>query len=763
MLGALALIGSLLVAAPAHALGDTGTGGVFVPATGRVLDTKAGTGGFNTPMEAGKYRTVKVTGLPGVPDDGTVGAISLNTTVGQAPSPGTLFGRPDANTSRTTMSIYTGVSGEYDSNSAVVAVAADGTIQIMTETTARVVLDVQGYYTTNTNGTAAGGFVPVAGKRFVDTRSGLGAPKAAIAPGKSVDVQVTGANGVPVGASGAVVNLIAINSTSLDGNLSPYATGGTKPQNSLHYTPSTTTSIQAQVALSADGRMTIANSSTTINLVVDLQGYFTRAGQGGAVFTPAAGRAYDSRATGNTALGKNETRAIQVAGVAGVPVIGSGITAVVFTLIVAHGGSDGRATVWADGATKPDTTAINFTTDEIRTNTVTVPLGANGKVALNNVADPTNYVIDIQGWYASPNRPLITCQSPLTDGSWTSAPAEDDTLCQVSVPAVASDPAVTIVIDGVVQEEPVDENGATIRPSEADGRYIYDEWIDSGPGSHAVKATSSDGLSAEVRFGAGDWSTSALELSSRAETGDSRASILHVQSAEDVIPDGAKYAFAVMSADGDVVAMSGEFAGTDGDHGAEWKVPSQVLADEQTYTWNVQVAAPTQPGFGAGYSASNAPVVVRSSDALLPDSLPARDESAVEGTESTSSGSGSAMRATALQVCAYYISSDKPHYSGGDISVHGWWTNVNCKNSPKATVTVVLQRKTNGTWSKIGKGETLKNLASGGGRGKRATARYTCSGSTKWDWRPYVTVDVYTVKETVTGAYGQTVTQACKK
>ncbi|WP_420365260.1 hypothetical protein AAEP80_17140 [Curtobacterium sp. L3-7] len=208
--------------------------------------------------------------------------------------------------------------------------------------------------------------------------------------------------------------------------------------------------------------------------------------------------------------------------------------------------------------------------------------------------------------------------------------------------------------------------------------------------------------------------------------------------------------------------MSGEFAGTDGDHGAGWKVPSQVLADGQMYAWNVQVAAPTQPGLGAGYSASSAPAVVRSSDALLPDSLPAPDESAVEGTEATSSGSGSAKRATALEVRASFIGSDKPHYSGGDMSVHRWWTNVGCKYSAKAAVTAVLQRKTNGCWSKIGKGETLKNPASGGGPGKRAAACCTCSGSTKWDWRPYVTVDVYTVKETVPGAHGQTVTQAGK-
>lgn len=143
-LGALALVGSLLVATPAQALNDTGTGGVFTPATGRILDTAKGTGGFSTPMEAGKYRTIQVTGLAGVPDDGSVGAVSLNATVGTAPGNGTLFGRPDADTSRTSMLIYNGNTGEYVSNTAAIAVGADGTIQIMAETSARVILDVQG-------------------------------------------------------------------------------------------------------------------------------------------------------------------------------------------------------------------------------------------------------------------------------------------------------------------------------------------------------------------------------------------------------------------------------------------------------------------------------------------------------------------------------------------------------------------------------------------------------------------------------------------
>lgn len=461
-LGALALIGSLLVATPAQALNDTGTGGVFVSSTGRILDTKSGTGGFSTPMEAGKYRTIKVTGLAGLPTDGSVGAVSLNATVGGSTGAGTLFGRPDGDTSRTTMLIYSGVSGEYSSNTATVAVGADGTIQVMTETASRLILDVQGYYTADTDGTAAGGFVPVA-KRIVDTRSGLGAPKAAVAPGKSIDVQITGANGIPAGASGVVVNLIAINGTDADGYLTPYATGGTKPANSLHYAPSESTSIQAQVPLSAAGKITIANGSTTTNVLVDLQGYFTAAGKGGAVFTPAYGRAYDSRATGNTALAENETRSIQIAGTAGVPVTGSGVTAVVLTLIVAHGGSNGYADAWADGTTKPNTSAINFQTDEIQTNTITVPLGANGKISLRNAAKATNYVVDVQGWYANPQAPKISCPSQYANGAWVDVLPTSAVGCTVSAPAALSTGATlfTLVDGDNSQEYPLSASGST--------------------------------------------------------------------------------------------------------------------------------------------------------------------------------------------------------------------------------------------------------------------------------------------------------------
>lgn len=587
VLSALALVGSLLVATPpAQALNDTGTGGVFVPATGRILDTQAGTGGYSTPMPAGTYRTIKVAGLFGLPDDGSVGAVSLNATVAASSGAGTLFGRPDAETGRTTMLIYSGVKGEFTSNTATLAVGADGTIQVMAETNARLILDVQGYYTANTDGTAAGGFVPVA-KRIVDTRSGLGAAKATIAPGKSIDVQITGANGIPSGASGVVVNLIAINSTDSDGYLTPYATGGTKPQNALHYAPSVTTSAQAQVPLSSGGKITIANGSATANLVIDLQGYFTAAGTSGAVFTPSYGRAYDSRASGDTALANGETRSIQIAGKAGVPIMGSGITAVTLTLIVSHAGSAGYAEAWADGTSKPGTTAINFQTDDIRTNTITVPLGANGKIALRNIADATNYLVDVQGWYTNPQAPTISCDQQYAPNSWSLSVPEEFSCTVSEAPAAASGYSVE-----------VEDNGVTMDDLDVSDTAITTQAVTIMPfgGQNVVSAALVDELgntltTSVYQLGFGDWATREQQTSPAGAMTLSTTPTLTVQPADDGYGLDDQIAFTVTeNPDGRSNPVT-----TSSDNESSWDVPAGTLQDGHQYYWTATISGPSGP------------------------------------------------------------------------------------------------------------------------------------------------------------------------
>jgi hypothetical protein len=360
------------------AAATTGSGGKFVATSGRVLETRSGIGGYKTPMTAQAWRTVQIGGLAGVPTSGVSAVTVLATAVGSS-GVGQLEGRPDANTAATMITTYNGGGLGTTSNTATVAVSSSGSLQVMADTSTDLILDVEGYYTSTANGVAPGGFVSVPGARIVNTENGTGAPKATIAPGGSITVQVTGVGGIPAGASGVAANFQVVDEVSNGGYITPYTTGATRPVTSLNYAGGVgmQTSDTAQVQLSASGQLTVYNTTGagTINVLIDVQGYFTATAPGG-VFTPAATRIYDTRVSPNTTFAANSQRAIQVAGVSGVPAMGSGISAVAITLTALHSPNNtGNSTVWADGAAKPSTTAVNFIGDSIRSDMVIVPLG----------------------------------------------------------------------------------------------------------------------------------------------------------------------------------------------------------------------------------------------------------------------------------------------------------------------------------------------------------------------------------------------------
>lgn len=140
-----------------------------------------------------------------------------------------------------------------------------------------------------------------------------------------------------------------------------------------------------------------------MDLIVDLQGYFTAAGEHGSSFTPASGRLYDSRTTPTGWFSAGETRSIPLDGLAGVPDVTFGVTAAVLTLTsLGTTSGTGRAIVWADGTSQPNTTAISSGERVTRSNTITVPIGANGAINLQNIGNETHYVLDLQGWYVDP-------------------------------------------------------------------------------------------------------------------------------------------------------------------------------------------------------------------------------------------------------------------------------------------------------------------------------------------------------------------------
>lgn len=634
-LGALALIGSLLVAVPAHALNDTGTGGVFVPAAGTILDTKNNIGGFSTPMPAKAWRTVKVTGIAGIPDDGTVGAVSLVATAASIPAQGQLFGRPDANTSQTLMGIYGGENNANTSFSSVLAVSADGTIQVNAETSVRLILGVQGYYTANTDGTAPGGFVPSNGKRVADSRFGTGIPKAQLTSGKSATLQVTGTAGIPAGASAVIVNLIALNSTSSVGYLTPYATGATRPVNAFNYAGDVITTMQAQVPLSADGKITIYNANSTIDLALDVQGYFTAAGNGGAMFTPGQGRIVDTRTTGGNFAG-DETRAYDIAGKAGVPVMGSGVNAVVLTLTSIATNSAGWGRIWANGDAEPDTASLRYENGTVRSNTITVPLGANGKINLHNIgAGATNFAIDVQGWYSVVAPAAINCGS-VAVGAWLRSVPVGGLDCTITAnPADHANELVSYTLD---DSEPV---GIALSDTQATVVSLH---VPATAGRHVLSVDEDQGdetVSSAVWYANfGDWTAAAVA----SEPDNSERVSLKPQLAvwtEDVaLPNEATYIYRIWDQPdtnrSPIVTSDPQTGG--------WSVPAGLLANGATYYWSAQVDATLagQPGRITTPSASFI------TDASVSDSPGAPDDAAAYSLQdveaSTASDTPSAIQ-----------------------------------------------------------------------------------------------------------------------
>ncbi len=231
-----------------------------------------------------------------------------------------------------------------------------------------------------------GGFTSVAPFRLLDTRSGLGAPKGAVAPGGTVVLQVAGQGGVPLTGVSAVVLNVTVADPTASGYVTVYGDGTTRPTASnLNYVKDQVVPNLVIAPLGAGGKVDLFNGSPgTADLVADVSGYFLSGvpTASGAFVSLAPSRLLDTRsglglATGAGAVAPSGTVALQVAGRGGVPL--TGVSAVVLNVTVAEPTSSGFVTVFGDGATRPTASNLNFVKDQVVPNLVVAPVGADGQ------------------------------------------------------------------------------------------------------------------------------------------------------------------------------------------------------------------------------------------------------------------------------------------------------------------------------------------------------------------------------------------------
>ena len=251
-----------------------------------------------------------------------------------------------------------------------------------------------------------GSFTAVAPARFLDTRTGIGAPAGAT---RAVTLQVTGRGAVPSSDVSAVALNVTVTAPATAGYLTAYPAGSSRPVvSSLNYVRAQTVANLVIVPVSANGRVSLY-SFAKAHLIVDVAGYFSTAAAAnptGGLFHPLQpARLMDTRSGfGASTPGPGEQVRIKVLGSGGVPA--SGVSAVVLnTTIASSTATAGYVTAYPTGHNVPFASTINFTRGQVVANRTIVPVGPDGYVAFYNSAGKTPIVLDVTGWFTDSTDP----------------------------------------------------------------------------------------------------------------------------------------------------------------------------------------------------------------------------------------------------------------------------------------------------------------------------------------------------------------------
>jgi hypothetical protein len=372
--------------------------GRFVPITpDRILDTRSGKGAPKARVAPGGTVRLQVAGADGIPTSG-VTAVSMNVTAVSPSSGGFVSVYPDGQT-RPGVSNLNFTAGETIPNLVTVPVV-NGKVDLYNGSggTVDLLADVNGYYT---SGSGEGSLLtPVGPTRILDTRSGTGAPKAKVAPGGTVRLQVAGAGGIPTsGATAVVMNVTAV-SPSSGGFVSVYADGQTRPGvSNLNFTAGETIPNLVTVPV-VNGRVDLYNGSGgTVDLLADITGYFSD-GSGGSLFQAVTpDRVLDTRSGTGGAGGPVVSHGAAALNVSAFPGLPSTVTAVVLNVTVTGPQQGGFLSVYPDGQALPDVSNLNYGAGETIANQVIVPV-VDGVVDFYNGSYGDDQVVaDLDGYY----------------------------------------------------------------------------------------------------------------------------------------------------------------------------------------------------------------------------------------------------------------------------------------------------------------------------------------------------------------------------
>jgi len=426
--------------ATSHALATTGLGYTPLTAPVRIADTRAGATDPSTyagkSLAEGTSLTVDV---PTTDIPATASAVVVNITAINPSAAGFLTAYPGGGTNPGTANV-TFAAGQTVGNQVTVGLGSDagtGAAQSFTVYngpatgggTTDFTADLVGYYApqTATSGDAYNGLTPA---RIYDSRTGSGLAGAGttLTNGGSVNVPVTGVGAVPASATAVVLN-VAITNATASSFITAYPTGQAQPGTaSQNFLAGETLSSQVVAGVGNSGEVTIANHAGSVDVIVDVDGYFTAAGGSGSLLTVLASpvRLTDTRPTG-VAGGASATATVQ----------GAGATAGVLSVADITTKGDGNfLTAYPSSGSAPVAATVNYTpgdTYNVVENAAYATTSTSGGVSILNGpanAATANVVVDEDGYFAPPASNQTFTVTPATPQTPTistgAAPTQGD-------------------------------------------------------------------------------------------------------------------------------------------------------------------------------------------------------------------------------------------------------------------------------------------------------------------------------------------------
>lgn len=362
----------------------------------RILDTRKGIGAGKAKVPGGAHVKLKVAGTAGIPADAS--AVAANLTVTDATGGGYIAALPDPAGSQGTSNLNF-AAGQTVANSTIVQLGADGYIDLSyggsSSTSVDLVVDVTGYFTPSMAARYA--TVPLA--RILDTRRGVGASAAKVAPGAAVTVGVAGVDSIPATASAVAVHLTVTDAAGGGWIAAVPDKSGVPSTSSLNFSQGQTVSNTVIVPVPADGKIQLVNGSNgSVDLIADVSGYFSASAPN--LYIPEAPfRALDTRRTGGAL--KPFATSPQYWLNQG---LATGYVAVVANLTVTAPTAGGYLTAYPPGTARPNVSNVNFIPGQTVANLallVNDPTQPASTAVYNGSAGTTQLLIDVSGFFSA--------------------------------------------------------------------------------------------------------------------------------------------------------------------------------------------------------------------------------------------------------------------------------------------------------------------------------------------------------------------------